>query len=139
MRFMVLVPASKESETGAMPDEKLIAAMGRFNEEMAKAGVMLSGEGLHASAKGARIRFSGGETTVTDGPFTESKEMIAGYWIIQVKSKDEAVSWMRRAPFGGGVQIELRQIFEAEDFGATLSPEVREANERARAHLATKR
>ncbi len=116
MRFMVMVPASKESETGALPDPKILAEMGKFNEEMVKAGVMLAGEGLHATAKGARITFSGGKTTVVDGPFTESKELIAGYWLIQVKSKEEAVAWMRRAPFGEGTVLEIRQIFDPADF-----------------------
>jgi hypothetical protein len=116
MRFMVLVPANKESEAGVLPDGKMLAEMGKFNEEMVKAGVMLAGEGLQASSKGARIRFSRGKTTVIDGPFTESKELVAGFWIIQVKSKEEAIAWMRRAPFGDGVVLELRQIFEMEDF-----------------------
>src|SRR5262245_32194895 len=111
MRFMVMVPASKESEAGILPDTKLLAEMGKFNEEMVKAGVMLAGEGLQASSKGARVRFSGGKTTVVDGPFTESKELIAGFWLIQAKSKEEAVAWMRRAPFGEGTTLEIRQIF----------------------------
>src|SRR5512141_968454 len=122
MRFMVLVPASKESEAGILPDEKILSEMGKFNEEMVKAGVMLAGEGLHPTSKGVRIRFSGGKATVIDGPFTESKELVAGFWVIQAKSKDEAIAWMKRAPFGGGVEIEIRQIFEAEDFGAQLTP-----------------
>jgi hypothetical protein len=113
---MILVPANKESEAGVLPDEKILAAMGKFNEEMVKAGVMLAGEGLHATSKGARIRFSGGKTTVIDGPFSESKELVAGYWLIQVKSKEEAIEWMRRAPFGEGTVLELRQVFEAADF-----------------------
>jgi hypothetical protein len=116
MRFMILVPADKSSESGALPDGKTLAAMGKFNEEMVKAGVMLAGEGLHATSKGARIRFDGGKATVIDGPFTESKELIAGFWIIQVKSKDEAVAWMKRAPFGGGTTLEIRQVFDAADF-----------------------
>jgi hypothetical protein len=132
MRFMVIVPASKESEAGIMPDGKLLTAMGQFNEEMVKAGVMLAGEGLQPSSKGARIRVSGGTTTVTDGPFTESKELIAGFWLIQVKSKDEAIAWMRRAPFDGGPELELRQVFESEDFGDSLTPELREAEDRLR-------
>ena len=116
MRFMVLVPANKESEAGVLPSAELIAKMGAFNEEMVKAGVMLAGEGLHATSKGARIQFAGGKTKVVDGPFTESKELIAGFWIIQVKSKEEAIAWISRAPFDGGVSIEIRQIFDPEDF-----------------------
>jgi hypothetical protein len=116
MRFMVMVPASKESEAGVLPDGEILAAMGKFNEEMVKAGVMLAGEGLHPSSRGARLRFLDGKVAVTDGPFTESKELIAGYWLIQVKSKEEAIAWMKRAPFGGGVTIELREIFEPADF-----------------------
>jgi hypothetical protein len=135
MRFMVLVPASKESETGILPDEKILAEMGKFNEELVKAGVMLAGEGLHPTSKGARIKFSNGETTVTDGPFTESKELIAGFWLIQAKSKEEAIAWMKRAPFGDDVEIEIRQVFESEDFGKALTPELREQEERLRAQL----
>jgi hypothetical protein len=116
MRFMIMVPASKESEAGVLPDGKLLAEMGKFNEEMVKAGVMLAGEGLHPTSKGARIRFSGGKTSVIDGPFTESKELVAGFWLIQVKSKDEAVAWMQRAPFGEGTVLEIRQIFDPADF-----------------------
>jgi len=116
MRYMVLVPASRESEAGILPDEKLLTAMGRFNEELVRAGVMLSGEGLQASSKGVRIRFEGGQAAVTDGPFPETKGLIAGFWLIQVKSRDEAIAWMKRAPFGDGVELELRQVFETEDF-----------------------
>lgn len=116
MRFMVLVPASKESEAGALPPKELFAAMGKFNEEMVKAGVMLAGEGLAPSSKGARIKYEDGKTTVTDGPFTESKEMVAGFWMIQCKSKEEAIEWMKRAPFGGGCEIEIRQVAEMCDF-----------------------
>ena len=116
MRFMVLVPASAESEAGVLPDAKLLAEMGKFNEELVKAGVMLAGEGLHASSKGARLTFSGGKVAVLDGPFTEAKELIAGYWLIQVKSKEEAIAWMKRAPFGDGVVVELRQVFDPADF-----------------------
>lgn len=115
MRFMVIVPADANSESGKLPDEKLLSDMGKFNEELVKAGVMLAGEGLHPSSKGARLKFSGGKVAVTDGPFVESKELIAGFWIIQTKSKEEAVNWMKRAPFGGGVTLELRQVFETED------------------------
>jgi len=136
MRFMVLVPANEESEAGVMPDTKILEAMGRFNEEMVKAGVMLAGEGLQPTSKGARLKFSGGKATVTDGPFTESKELIAGFWLIQAKSMDEAVAWMKRAPFDGGTQIEIRQVFETEDFGAELTPEIREREERLRAKAA---
>ena len=131
MRFMVLVPASKESEAGILPDKELFAAMGKFNEEMVKAGVMLAGEGLAPTSKGARIKYSGGKTTVTDGPFTESKELIAGFWMIQTKSKEEAVEWMKRAPFGGGVEIELRQVFEMTDFPAENFPPEEAAREQA--------
>ena len=135
MRFMVLVPASQESEAGILPDEKLLTEMGKFNEEMVKAGVLLAGEGLHASSKGARLKFSGGKTTVIDGPFTESKELIAGFWLIQVKSKEEAIAWMKRAPFGDGVVLEIRQVFETEDFRPTLTPELEEHEERLRTQI----
>jgi hypothetical protein len=121
MRFMVLVPASKESEAGILPDEKILADMDKFNEEMMKAGVLLAAEGLKDSSKGARIEFSGGTTRVIDGPFTESKELIAGFWLIQVKSKEEAIEWMKRAPFGGGAVLEIRQVFEEDDFRSELT------------------
>ncbi|MFI5166996.1 MAG: YciI family protein [Thermoanaerobaculales bacterium] len=135
MRFMVIVPANKDSEAGVLPDQKLIAEMGKFNEEMVKAGVMLAAEGLQASSKGARIEFSRGKTTVFDGPFTESKELIAGFWIIQVKSKDEAIGWMKRAPFGDGVVLELRQVFEADDFAESdPTGELRAQEKRLRSH-----
>ncbi|HZT09022.1 MAG TPA: YciI family protein [Chloroflexota bacterium] len=136
MRFMVMVPATQETEAGKMPDQKTLAEMGKFNEEMVKAGVLLAGEGLHPTSKGARIRFSGGTTAVMDGPFTESKELIAGFWLIQVKSKDEAIAWMRRAPFPDGVVLELRQVFEAEDFGEAFTPELREQEARTWAQAA---
>src|SRR4051812_5260561 len=125
MRFMVMVRATKESEAGAMPDEKLLAAMGKYNEELVKAGVMLAGEGLHPSSKGARVRFSGDKRTVIDGPFAETRELIAGFWMWQVKSKDEAIEWLKRCPnpFYSDSEIELRQVFEAEDFGAEFTPE----------------
>lgn len=139
MRFMVLVPAGNGSEEGVLPDEKLIAEMGKFNEEMVKAGVLLAGEGLHPTSRGARIKFEGGKTTVIDGPFTESKELIAGFWLIQVKSKEEAIAWMRRAPFGGGVVLEVRQVFEMDDMGPGLTPELREQEERLRAQVAAKK
>ena len=137
MRFMVMVKATRESEAGVLPDERLLAEMGKFNEEMAKAGVMLAGEGLQPSSKGARVRFSGSQRTVVDGPFAETKELIAGFWIIQVKSKAEAIEWMKRCPnpFAGESEIEIRQIFEAEDFGAEFTPELRQAEERLRARI----
>src|SRR5438034_5296388 len=116
MRFMILVKASKESEAGVMTSQQLLTEMGKFNEELVKAGVMLAGEGLHPSSKGVRVRFSGGKRTVIDGPFAETKELIAGFWIWQVKSKEEAIEWLKRAPFGGGTEIEIRQVFEADDF-----------------------
>jgi hypothetical protein len=138
MRFMVIVKANKDSEAGKMPSEELLAAMGKFNEELVKAGVMLAGEGLAPSSKGARIRFtSDGKRTVIDGPFAETKELIAGFWIIQVKSKQEAIEWMKRCPCpmgpGEESELEIRQVFEAEDFGAEFTPELREQEERLRA------
>jgi hypothetical protein len=133
---MVLVPAGNESEEGILPDEKLLEEMGKFNEEMVKAGVMLAGEGLHPTSKGARLEFTGGTTRVIDGPFTESKELIAGFWLIQVKSKEEAIEWMKRAPFGEGVVLEIRQVFETEDFGPAMTPGLREQEERLRAQTA---
>jgi len=139
MRFMVIVPASKESEAGVLPDTKILAEMAKFNEELVKAGVLLAGEGLHPSSKGARIKFSSGKTTMTDGPFTESKELIAGFWLIQAKSMEEAIAWMKRAPFGGGVEIEIRQVFEAADFGPALTPELKEQEERLRAQVEKER
>jgi hypothetical protein len=141
MRFLVLVPASKESEAGVLPSQELVAEMTRFNEELVKAGVLLAGEGLHPSSRGARVKYSDGKTTVIDGPFTESKEMVAGFWIIQAKSKEEAIAWMKRAPFGGGVEIEIREIFEMEDFARELSPELaqKEANLRTQVAANSKR
>ena len=140
MRFMILVPADKESEAEVLPDEKMLADMGKFNEEMVKAGVMLAGEGLRATSKGVRIKFSGGKTTVIDGPFTESKELIAGFWLIQVKSKEEAIAWMKRAPFGDGVVLEIRQVFETEDFAPSdPTGELRAQEERLRARVAAKK
>jgi hypothetical protein len=138
MRFMVIVKADKDSEAGVMPSEQLLTEMGSYNEELVKAGIMLAGEGLQPSSKGVRVKFSGHQRTVIDGPFTESKELIAGFWLWQVKSKDEAIEWLKRAPFDGGTEIELRQVFEAEDFGAELTPELREREERLRAQVATK-
>ncbi len=133
MRFMIMVPANKESEAGVLPDQKILADMGKFNEEMVKAGVMLAAEGLQPTSKGARLKFSGGKTTVTDGPFTESKELIAGFWLIQAKSLDEAIAWMKRAPFGGGVELEIRQVYEMDDLGPEFTPELREQEARHRA------
>ena len=134
MRFMVLVKATKDSEAGVLPSEKMLAEMGKFNEELVNAGVMLAGEGLHASSKGARVRFSGRKPTVIDGPFTETKELIAGFWMWKVKSKEEAIEWLKRAPFENE-EVEIRQVFEAEDFGAEFTPELREQEERLRAKV----
>jgi hypothetical protein len=130
MRFMVLVPASPESEAGEMPSTEALEAMTKYNEELVKAGVMLAGDGLHPSSRGARVRFEGRERSVVDGPFTEAKELVAGYWIWQCASRDEAIEWLKRAPFDDGTEIELRQVFEADDFGEELTPELREANAR---------
>jgi hypothetical protein len=138
MRFMVLVKADKNSEAGVLPDEKLLTAMGKYNEELVKAGVMLAGEGLQPSSKGARVRFSGEQRTVTDGPFTESKELVAGFWLWQVRSKEEAIEWLKRAPFDQ-TEVEIRQVFEPADFGPALTPELREAEERLRAQVSRKR
>jgi len=135
MRFMVIVKASKESEAGILPDEKILTAMGKYNEELMKAGVILAGEGLHASSKGARVKFLGKDRIVTDGPFPETKELIAGFWLWKVNSKQEAIEWLKRAPFDGGTEVEIRQVFEPEDFGPALTPEVREQEERMRAQL----
>jgi len=129
---MVVVKANKESEAGIMPSQKLLSEMGNFNEELVKAGVLLAGEGLQPSSKGKRVKFSGANRTVIDGPFTETKELIAGFWLWQVRSMDEAVEWLNRAPFDGGTEVEIRQVFEAEDFGAELTPELREQEERLR-------
>ncbi len=135
MRFMVLLKANEDTEAAVMPSEQLLAEMGQYNEEMVKAGVLLAGEGLQPSSKGARVKFSGDERSVTDGPFAEAKEMIAGYWLIQVKSKDEAIEWVKRCPnpMDGESEIEIRQVFEAEDFGEALTPELREQEDRIRA------
>ena len=133
MRFMVLVKASPESEAGEMPSEEILAEMGKFNEELVRAGVMLAGEGLHPTSKGARIRFSGDERTVIDGPFAETKELLAGYWLIQARDRDEAIEWMKRAPFDGGTEIEVRPVFEEDDFGEEFTPELREQEQRTRA------
>jgi hypothetical protein len=138
MRFMVIVPANTESEAGKLPDEKVFTEMGKFNDEMVKAGVLLAAEGLQPTSKGARIKFSGGKATVRDGPFTESKELIAGFWLIQVKSKEEAVAWMQRAPFGGGVELELRQVYESEDLGPGFTPALKAQEARQRAEIAAR-
>ena len=133
MRVMVLVKASEESEAGVLPSRELLTQMGDFNEELVKAGVMLAGEGLHPSSKGVRVAFSGSEPKVIDGPFAETKELLAGYWLWQVKSLDEAIEWIKRAPFGDGEEIEIRPVFEPGDFGESLTPELREREERLRA------
>ena len=142
MRFMIVVKATKDSEAGVLPDEKLLTDMGKFNEELVKAGVLLAGEGLHPSSKGARVRFSGSTRTVIDGPFTETKELIAGFWLWQVKSKEEAIEWVKRSPNpfpNQDSEIEVRQVFEADDFGAEFTPELREQEERRRAQVAAKK
>jgi hypothetical protein len=139
MRVMVIVKASKESEAGQMPTEQLLAEMGKYNEELVKAGVLVGMEGLHPSSKGKRVRFSGRQRTVLDGPFSESKELIAGFWLWQVKSMDEAVEWLKRAPFDGGTELEIRPVFEAEDFGEELTPELRAQEERVRAEVERQR
>ncbi len=135
MRFMVMVKASKDSEAGVMPSEAQLTEMGAYNDALVKAGVMLEGEGLHPSAKGVRVRFDGKARSVTDGPFSETKELIAGFWMWQVRSKEEAIEWLKRAPFTDGEEVELRQVFEMEDFGAAMTPELREQEERQRAEL----
>ena len=135
MRFIVMVKANKDSEAGVLPTEEQLREMGTFNDELAKAGVMLAGEGLHPSSKGARISYSGGKRTVRDGPFAETKELVAGFWIWQVKSRAEALEWAKRIPFHGGEEVEIRQVFEAEDFGEAFTPELREQEERQRATI----
>jgi hypothetical protein len=141
MRFMIIVKATKDSEAGVMPSEQLLTEMGKFNEELVKAGVMLAGEGLHPTSRGARVRFSGGKRTVIDGPFAETKGLVAGFWLWQVKSKAEAIEWVKRCPnpHNEDTEIELRQVFEAEDFGPEFTPELREQEERLRAKVARKR
>lgn len=141
MRFMILVKADKNSEAGILPDEKLFTEMGKYNEELVKAGVLLAGEGLHPSSKGARVKFSGTKRSVIEGPFTEAKDLIAGFWLIQVKSKEEAIEWVKRCPnpMEGESEIEIRQVFEAADFGAALTPELQEAEERLRKQVAAKK
>ena len=138
MRFMVIVKADRNSEAGVMPSTQLLTAMGKFNEEMVKAGVMLAGEGLHPSSKGARVKYSGRERTVTPGPFSATGDLVSGFWLIQVKSRDEAIEWMKRAPFDGGAEVELRQVFDSEDFGEALTPELREQETLLRAEVAGK-
>lgn len=136
MRFMVIVKANKDSEAGVMPSQKMLADMGHYNEELVKAGIALGMDGLHPSSKGVRIRFSGKTRTVIDGPFSETKELIAGYWLWQVRSREEAIEWLKRAPFDDNTEVELRQVFEAEDFGAEFTPELREQEERLLAQMA---
>jgi hypothetical protein len=140
VRFMILIKADKNTEAGALPDEKLLTEMGKFNEELVKAGVMLAGEGLHPSSKGARVKFSGAKRTVIDGPFAETKELVAGFWLWQVKSKEEAIAWVKRCPnpTGQEAEIEIRQVFESDDFGAEFTPELRDQEERLRAKIASK-
>jgi hypothetical protein len=141
MRFMILLKADKTTEAGVLPSQDLLAAMGKYNEELAKAGVLLAGEGLQPSSTGARVKFQGAKRTVIDGPFSETKELIAGFWLLQVKSKEEAIDWVKRCPnpLEGEAEIEIRQVFEAEDFGEAFTPELREAEERLRAQVAAKR
>ena len=136
MRFMVIVKANQDSEAGVLPDRKILEAMGKFNEALVKAGVLLAADGLQPSSKGKRVRFSGEKRTVIDGPFSETKELIAGFWLWQVRSKDEAIEWLKRAPFGDGEEVEIRQVFEAEDFGAEFTPELRKQEEQHRAAIA---
>ena len=136
MRFMVIVKASAESEAGALPTQAMLTEMGNYNEELVKAGIMLAGEGLQASSKGARVKFEGAQRTVTDGPFAETKELIAGYWMWQVKSREEAIEWLKRAPFKDGEEVEIRQVFEMDDFGDDFTPELREQEERIRQQAA---
>ena len=138
MRFMVIVKANKDSEAGVMPSTELLTAMGKFNEELVKAGVMLAGEGLQPSSKGVRVRFEGKKRTVIDGPFAETKELIAGYWLWKVRSKEEAIDWLKRAPFDGGMEIEIRPVFEAADFGENLTPELRDQEQRLAQQIRTK-
>ena len=138
MRFMVIVKADKDSEAGVLPSHELLAEMGKFNEELVKAGIMLAGEGLQPSSKGSRVKFSGKKRTVIDGPFSETKELVAGFWLWQVRSKEEAIEWLKRAPFDNA-EVELRQVFEAEDFGEAFTPELREQEERLRRQVAAKK
>lgn len=137
MRFMVIVKATADTEAGVLPTQAEFEAMGHYNEQLVKAGIMLAGEGLHPTSRGLRVRFDGKQRTVIDGPFTETKELIAGFWLWQVRSREEALEWLKRAPFDGGMEIELRQVFEAEDFGAEFTPELREQEDRLRAQMAS--
>ena len=139
MRVMVIAKANKESEAGQRPDTEILTKMGKYNEQLVKAGVMLAGDGLQASSKGKRVRFSGEKRTVIDGPFTETKELIAGYWIWQVRSMDEAMEWLKRAPFDGGAEVEIRPVFEADDFGENLTPALREQERRLAQQIAGKK
>lgn len=139
MRVMVFVKGNKDTEAGVMPSRELLTAMGKFNEELVKAGVMLAAEGLHPTSKAKRVRFSGGKPTVIDGPFTETKELVAGFWLWQVKSMDEAIEWLKRSPFDSGAEVEVRPVFEAEDFGPELTPELREQEERLRRQVEKRR
>jgi hypothetical protein len=139
MRCMVFVKANKDSEAGVMPSTELLTNMGKFNEELVKAGVMLAGEGLQPSSKGKRITFTGSKPTITDGPFAETKELVAGFWLWQVRSVEEAVEWLKRSPFGPGAEVEIRPVFEAEDFGSQMTPELKEQNERLREQITTKK
>ncbi|MHC6158310.1 YciI family protein [Bradyrhizobium elkanii] len=138
MKFMVIVKASRDTEAGVTPSTELLAAMGKFNEEMVKAGVMQAGEGLHPTSKGARVKYAGGQSTVSRGPFGLTGDLVCGFWLIETKSLDEAIDWMKRAPFDGGSEIEIRQVFAAEDFGEALTPELRERGERLRAQVGRK-
>jgi len=139
MRVMVIVKANKDSEAGVLPSRELLTEMGKFNEELVKAGVMLAAEGLHASSKGVRVRFSGKTRTVIDGPFAETKDLVAGFWLWRVKSMQDAIEWLKRAPFDGGVEIEIRQVFEAEDFGPALTPDLKEQEQRLRKQVSAKK
>ena len=139
MRVMVIVKANKDSEAGVLPSKELLSEMGKFNEQLVKAGVMLAGEGLQASSKGVRVKFSGKDRKVIDGPFSETKELIAGFWLWQVRSMEEAIEWLKRAPFDGGEEVEIRRVFEVEDFGENATPEIREREQRLRAQAANKK
>ncbi len=139
MKVMIIVKASKESEAGVLPSREILTEMGKYNEELVKAGVLLAAEGLHPTSKGARVKFSGEKRTVIDGPFTETKELVAGFWLWQVRSMEEAIEWLKRAPFDGGTEVEIRPVFEAEDFGPQLTPELRAQEEHLRAQVAQKK
>jgi hypothetical protein len=139
MRFMVIVKGNKDSEAGVLPSAEILNAMGKYNEELVKAGVMLAGEGLQPTSKGKRVKFSGAKPTVIDGPFAETKELIAGFWLWQTKSMEEAIEWLKRSPFGGGAEVEIRQLYEVEDFGAACTPEIKERDGRLRAQIAKKK